>query len=197
MFSSILAKNGVMIRPAGLEAPEQIGRVERRGDMLKKMMSKVIKDSHVSGRESIDMILSECMNAANQMTRDGGFAPVLQEFLVVKEEHNPFRLCGKEIQQDEDFGIRVTAKDNTERVQSITHEAKHGLTQKATASQVHQLRSVTQSLAWIARQTRPDLAYCILKIQSTFENACVRYLRKCNRIVEYAILHPRVAFFFS
>ena len=30
--SAILARNGVMIRLAGLEAPEQIGRVERRGD---------------------------------------------------------------------------------------------------------------------------------------------------------------------
>ena len=59
VFSSVLAKNGVMIRLAGLEAPEQIGRVERRGDMLKKMMSTVIKDTHVSGRESMDMILSE------------------------------------------------------------------------------------------------------------------------------------------
>ena len=28
VFSSTLAMNGVMIRPAGLEAPEQIGRVE-------------------------------------------------------------------------------------------------------------------------------------------------------------------------
>ena len=68
------------------------------------------------------------------MTRDGGFAPVLQKFLVDKEEHNSLRFCGKEFQQDEDFGIRVTAKDNTERVQPITHEVKHGLTLKATAS---------------------------------------------------------------
>ena len=73
--SSILAKNGVAIRPAGLEAPEQIERVERRCDMLKKMMSKGIKDTHASGRESVDMILSECKNAANDMTRRAGFAP--------------------------------------------------------------------------------------------------------------------------
>ena len=46
-------KNGVAIRPAGLEVPEQIGRVERRNDMSKKMMSKVIKDT-------MDMIVSEC-----------------------------------------------------------------------------------------------------------------------------------------
>ena len=71
---------------------------------------------------------------------------VLQQFLVGKEEHNTFRFCGKEFQQDEDFGIRVTAKDNTERVQPITYDAKHGLTREATASEVHQLRSVIQSL---------------------------------------------------
>ena len=64
-----------MIRPAGLEAPQQIGRVERSGDMLKKMMSKVIKDTHASGRESMDIILSERLNAANEISRLGGFAP--------------------------------------------------------------------------------------------------------------------------
>ena len=93
---------------------------------------------------------------------------VLQKFLVGKEEHGTFRFCGKEFRQDEDFGIRVTAKDNTERVQPITY-----VTRQATASKVHQLGSVTQSLAWIARQKRPDLSYRISKIQSTFENACV------------------------
>ena len=75
VFSSTLAKNGIMIRLAGLEAPEQIGKVERRGDMLKKMMSKIIKDTHASGRESMGMILSECSNAAIEMTRHGGCAP--------------------------------------------------------------------------------------------------------------------------
>ena len=40
VFGSTLAKNGVVIRLAGLEVPEQIGRVERQGGMSKKMMSK-------------------------------------------------------------------------------------------------------------------------------------------------------------
>ena len=99
---------------------------------------------------------------------------LLQQFLVGKEEHGSFRFCGKEFRQDEDFGIHVTAKDNTERVQPITYGAKHGLTRKASADEIHQLRSVTQSLAWIARQTRLDHSYHISKIQSTFEDACVR-----------------------
>ena len=34
VFGSTLAKNGVAIRPARLEAPEQIGRVERRGAIV-------------------------------------------------------------------------------------------------------------------------------------------------------------------
>ena len=65
--------------------------------------------------------------------------------------------------KDEDYDIHVTAKDNTEGVQPITHDAKHGLTRNATADEIHQLRSVTQSLAWIARQTCPDLSYRISK----------------------------------
>ena len=36
VFGSTLAKNGPAIRLAGLEATGQIGRVERRGAMLKK-----------------------------------------------------------------------------------------------------------------------------------------------------------------
>ena len=105
---------------------------------------------------------------------------VLQQFLVGKEEHGT---CGKEFRQDDDSGIHVTAEDNTEQEQPITHDATH--TRKASENEVHQLRSVTQSLAWIARQPLLDLSYCISKIPSTFENACVRALRECNRIVVY------------
>ena len=68
---------------------------------------------------------------------------VLQQFLVGKEEHGTFRFCG----QEQDFGIHVSAKDNTERVQPITYDAKHGLTRNSTADEIHQLRSVIQSVA--------------------------------------------------
>ena len=46
---------------------------------------------------------------------------VLQQFLMGKIEHGTFRFCGKGFRQDEDFGVRVTAKDNTERVQPSTY----------------------------------------------------------------------------
>ena len=75
---------------------------------------------------------------------------------------------------DEIFlGIHVTTKNNTERVKPIFYDMEHGLTRNATANKIHHLRSVTQSLAWIARQTRFDLACRMSKIHSTLENACV------------------------
>ena len=77
---------------------------------------------------------------------------VLRQLLVGKEEHGNFRFWGKEFRQDKDFGIHVTAKDNTERVQPITYDAKHGWTRKASADEIHQLRSFTQSLTWIERK---------------------------------------------
>ena len=49
---------------------------------------------------------------------------VSQQFLDGKEERGIFGLCGKEFRQDEDFGIHVAAKDNTERVQPITFDMK-------------------------------------------------------------------------
>jgi len=66
----------VIIRPAGVESPEQIGRVERRGDVIKKMMIKVIKETSARGEDAIDMILNEALNAVNELSRHGGFAPV-------------------------------------------------------------------------------------------------------------------------
>ena len=67
VFGSTLAKNGVAIRLVDWKRQNKIGRGERRSAMLQQMMSKVIKDTHASGRESMNMILSECLNAANEM----------------------------------------------------------------------------------------------------------------------------------
>ena len=61
--------------------------------MLKRMMSKVIKDTHASGKESMDMILNECLNAANVMTRHGGFAPA--QWVLSRLPGNPATMVMK------------------------------------------------------------------------------------------------------
>jgi len=76
IFKQTISKKGVMIRPAGLESREQIGRVERRNQTLKTMMSRVIKETNAIGKQAIDMVLSECICAMNEQSRHGGFAAV-------------------------------------------------------------------------------------------------------------------------
>ena len=40
------------------------------------MMKKVIRGTNAIGRLAIDMVLTECITASNEMRRHGGFAPV-------------------------------------------------------------------------------------------------------------------------
>ena len=75
VIGSTLAKNGAEIRPASMEAPEHIARVERRGHAQEDDVESHQGPEHASGRESMDMTLSECLNAAIEMARHGGFAP--------------------------------------------------------------------------------------------------------------------------
>ena len=59
-------QKGAVIKFARLEAPKQIGNVERRGAMFTKMMLKVIKDTHSSDRESMDVVVSECLTLSTR-----------------------------------------------------------------------------------------------------------------------------------
>ena len=43
--------------------------------MLKNMMNNVIEGTHANGKEAMDMVLTECINSMNEMSRHGGFAP--------------------------------------------------------------------------------------------------------------------------
>ena len=76
VFAQTLSKNGVRINPAALESPEQIWRVERRNATLEYMLSKVIRETNATGREQVDMALTESVTAINDTSRHGGFAAV-------------------------------------------------------------------------------------------------------------------------
>ena len=52
--------------------------------------------------------------------------------------------------------------------------------------QVAQLRSVVGSLAWVARQGRPDVAYRVSYLQPAINGATVGLLRECNKVVDLA-----------
>ena len=42
------------------------------------------------------------------------------------------------------------------------------------------------SLAWVARQARPDLSYRVSQLQSVAGRGHVRDLRECNKVLEFA-----------
>ena len=72
---------------------------------------------------------------------------ILDTFSVRERNFAPFRFCGKEVVQHEDFSITVTAKDNTEKIRPIDiGDKKHG-TDKNTAAETTCLRSIAAALA--------------------------------------------------
>ena len=79
-FGRTLSSKGVRVRNAALESPEHIGRTERRGDLLKRIIKKIFTDTKAVGQEAMDMILSKALCAINEMSRHGGFAPVQRVF---------------------------------------------------------------------------------------------------------------------
>ena len=68
-----LAAAGAQISNCGLEAPYQIGKVERAGELWKSMCWKVIIARHVSGFEDITIgFRGECH--VNDMAKVSGFS---------------------------------------------------------------------------------------------------------------------------
>ena len=82
-----LSKKGVIFNPAALESPEHIGRVERRNQILNRMLIKVMKEPNATGRQQVDMCLTECITAMNELSRHGGFAPV--QWVLAKFPRQP------------------------------------------------------------------------------------------------------------
>ena len=106
----------------------------------------------------------------------------LANFVIKREQVGDFRFCGREYLQEEDYSIRITCLDNTEKILPINFDrGLRKLDDKATAGEVSQMRSVVGSLAWIARQVRPKLCYTCSRLQSVVNSAQVKHLEKCNQ----------------
>ena len=102
---------------------------------------------------------------------------LLANFEIKETKVGQFRFCGREYTQGDDFSIKVTAKDNTEKTLPISFtQGSRKDNDKATTSEVSQLRSVNGSLGWIARQVRLEKCYVCSKLKSIINIAEVRHL---------------------
>ena len=66
---------GCQITQIGVESPEQIGRTERHGGLLKAMVIRVIAELQLVGKEAVQHVLTQSVMTKNSMSRARGFAP--------------------------------------------------------------------------------------------------------------------------
>ena len=110
---------------------------------------------------------------------------VLEIFSVRKTEQLNFRFCGREWVQDPvTFDIAITCQHTTENIDLIEFSGRNReLTAKAGDGEIAQLRSVSGSVSWVARQARPDQSYHASRLQQYVPKAEVKHLKDANKIV--------------
>ena len=113
---------------------------------------------------------------------------ILEAFHVEKEKisEKNFRFCGREVAQDDQMNIKVTCAATAEKIEPVKFRTGLKKTDNANDAENAQLRSVVGSLAWVARQTRPDLSYRVSRLQSVCGRATIRDLFYCNEVVKDA-----------
>ena len=62
-------------RQAGVESPEQIGRVERHGGLCKAVLKRMITEHAVRGFDDIKIAIAEVVSTKNNLSRNGDFSP--------------------------------------------------------------------------------------------------------------------------
>ena len=102
-------------------------------------------------------------------------------------EQNNFRYCGKQFSQDSS-NITIDVSDNTRKIRPVRVKDNRRNADALDQNEMTQLRSITGSLAWVARQGRPDILYRVsCALQTAVRNATVATLHEANKVVELAI----------
>ena len=102
---------------------------------------------------------------------------LLDRFKIGRVETDKFRFCGREYTQHPDGTIEINCRDNTRAIRPIEIRKDEKGTTPVSPAQRTTLRSVIGSLAWVARATRPDLAYPVNALQQRVTTATVETLR--------------------
>ena len=108
---------------------------------------------------------------------------LLDHYTLTTVESGTFRFCGRGVVQHPDFSVSIWCKDTTEKIELVREDPKErNQTDLARDHEVAQLRSVVGSLAWVARQCRPQLSYGVNKLQSACGTATLD-LRFANKLL--------------
>ena len=75
VLAKYMDEHGIQVHHSPLEAPENIGRVERHGGIAKALFRKVSRETQPLGREQVESVLQEVCTVKNNTSRVGGFSP--------------------------------------------------------------------------------------------------------------------------
>ena len=112
---------------------------------------------------------------------------LLDRYTIETVESDTFRFCGREVIQQSNFSVSVRCKDTTKKIEPVRYDPKgRQQTDLARDHEIAQLRSVVGSLAWVARQCRPQLSYGVNKLQSVCGTATLDDLRFADKLLQEA-----------
>ena len=75
VFAKELSAAGVYCASIGLEAPYQLGKVERHGGIWKDIAAKGIEAKAIRGLRGMATLAAEVTGVVNEKSRVGGFSP--------------------------------------------------------------------------------------------------------------------------
>ena len=73
----------------------QRGRVERHGQVIKQMLTRLDQDVPLSNVSDVDAALAQCFRAKNSLVRHQGFSP--EQIVLGKATSLPASLCSDEV----------------------------------------------------------------------------------------------------
>ena len=112
---------------------------------------------------------------------------LLDRYTIKTVESGTFRFCGREVIQHSDFSVSVKCKDTTEKIELVRYDPKgRKQTDLARDHDIAQLRSVVGSLAWVARQCRPQLFIRCEQATVRMRPATLDDLRFANKLLQEA-----------
>ena len=71
VFAKEISAAGVYCASIGLEAPYQLGKVERHGDIWKTITAKVIENKSIRGARAMATVAGEVTAVVNEKNRTG------------------------------------------------------------------------------------------------------------------------------
>eukprot|EP00435_Cladocopium_sp_Y103_P050254 s2395_g15.t1 len=123
---------------------------------------------------------------------DSKMAVIKQRYKLGKFQYDEGRFCGKDIKMDKDGSILIHqsafAKDKVEDI-PISKERKKHRYSFCTEVEVGALRALLGSLAWLSKETRPDLAGRVALLQQSMPTPRIKDIVEANLLAQEARRH--------